>query len=224
MDNGHFEVIVLGTGITESITAAYVIFSYFTQTQLIFCSALAKAGYSVAHIDSNALYGGNEASLSANDLEQWTASHASSSDSKYTSITTTGSIPSPSRDYSLSIAPSVLPSRGKLIDTLIASGVARYGAFKLLTHTSVYSRAKSGFQTVPGSKEEIFKSKALSLLDKRRLMRFLVFAGGEFEEKEEFKGCESMAFVPFLESVFSLPNELATTIAYALALNQSATG
>lgn len=77
---------------------------------------------------------------------------------------------------------------------------------------------------MPGSKEEIFKSKDLSLLDKRKLMRFLMFAASDFEDKNEYKDNESVPFVQFLTSTFSLSSELATVIAYALALNQSDAG
>jgi len=41
---------------------------------------------------------------------------------------------------------------------------------------------------VPGSKEQVFKDKEISLMEKRRLMKFLMFSAGEFEDDDIFKG------------------------------------
>ena len=41
---------------------------------------------------------------------------------------------------------------------------------------------------VPGSKEEVFKDKTASLMEKRRLMKFLMFAAGAFEEDPLLEG------------------------------------
>lgn len=72
-------------------------------------------------------------------------------------------------------------------------------------------------KTVPGSKEDIFKDKTISLVDKRRLMRFLVFASGDFEERPELEGNAERPFIEFLKHSFSLNQEMAETIAYALS-------
>ncbi|RPD62128.1 FAD/NAD(P)-binding domain-containing protein [Lentinus tigrinus ALCF2SS1-7] len=209
-----FDVVVLGTGLSESVAAA----------------ALSKAGYKVAHVDTNQYYGGDEASLTVEELAEWADARASddpSSDylanqrARYTSITRSQTIPPQSRQYSVSLAPSIVPSIGPHIDSLIASGVSRYGQFKLLEKVAVYDRP--GYvQSVPGSKEDVFKSKALSLLDKRRLMRFLMFAAGDFEGKKELEGKEQTPFVQYLQDVFSLKDQATSAIAYALAFCTSA--
>ncbi len=87
---------------------------------------------------------------------------------------------------------------------------------------SVFLEGK--FKSVPGNKEDIFKSKDLSLIDKRKLMRFLNFALGDFENATELEGEETTPFVHFLKNVFKLGDALVKTIAYALALNALATG
>ena len=76
-----------------------------------------------------------------------------------------------SRQYAISLTPSIIPSLGPHIDSLIASGVARYGGFRLLERVAVWDRASSSIRSVPGSKEDVFKSKELSLVQKRRLDR-----------------------------------------------------
>ena len=100
--------------------------------------------------------------------------------------------------------------------------MAHYGGFKLLESLSIYSAGE--FKGVPGSKEEIFKSKELSLIDKRRLMRFLMFASGDFETSPEIQGKEEMPFLSFLEEVFSLNRQIAAALVYSLALCKAGSG
>ncbi|OJT07504.1 Rab proteins geranylgeranyltransferase component A [Trametes pubescens] len=207
-----FDVVVLGTGLSESIAAA----------------ALSKAGFKVAHVDNNQYYGGDEASLTLDELAKWAdsrtaeanekspASYLANQRTRYTSISRSTTIPPQSRQYSVPLAPSIVPSVGPHIDSLVASGVSRYGSFKLLEKVAVYDRP-GVVQSVPGSKEDVFKSKVLSLLEKRRLMRFLLFAAGEFEGKKELEGKEHMPLLQFLREAFSLSDKPAIAIAYALA-------
>lgn len=198
-------------------------------------SALAKAGFKIAHIDHNQYYGGDEASLSLDELAEWAQLRSASSTddqpgeylikqrARFTSISCSSSVPERPRQYAVSLAPTLIPSVGPHIDSLIASGVSRYGGFKLLEKVAVYDRP--GYvQKVPGSKEDVFKSKVLSLVDKRRLMRFLLFAAGDFEGKQELQGKENVSFVQFLRETFSLDNRTASAIAYALAFCPSAQG
>lgn len=143
--------------------------------------------------------------------------------SKFSSISVSGTVPSRSRQYAISLSPTLIPSIGPLIDALVASGVSRYGGFKLLERVALY--ASPGIvKPVPGNKEDVFKSKQLSLLDKRRLMRFLMFAGGEFEDKPELQGNEQTAFPDFLRSKFSLKDDAVQAITYALAFCLSPSG
>ncbi|KAI0314736.1 GDP dissociation inhibitor-domain-containing protein [Amylostereum chailletii] len=208
--DGNFDVVVLGTGLTESMTAA----------------ALSKAGFKVAHLDLNAYYGGDEASLSADELAQWadarsdpsssSSPYLSAQRSRFTSISRSPNVPDHTRHYSISLSPSLIPSVGPFIASLVASGVARYGGYRLLERVGIYDQTR-GLQNVPGSKEDVFKSKDMSLLDKRRLMRFLIFASGDFEDTKELQGHESAPFLGWLKSSFSLGDNTADAIAYALA-------
>ncbi|KAG2069991.1 FAD/NAD(P)-binding domain-containing protein [Suillus decipiens] len=193
MDN-HFDVIVLGTGLTESITAA----------------ALSKAGFKVAHIDPNPYYGADQASLSLDELVQW-VDHCK--EDNY-SVTHYGEVPPHARQYSVSLAPSVIPSIGPFISSLIASGVSRYGSFKLLGRVVIYDAGI--LKDVPQSKDDIFQSKSMSLLEKRRVTRFLMFAAGEFENSKELHGQENSPLLDFLHSIFLLSEATARAITYAL--------
>ncbi|KAH9978246.1 GDP dissociation inhibitor-domain-containing protein [Lactifluus volemus] len=213
---GNFDVIIFGTGLVESITAA----------------ALSKAGVKVAHLDNNPYYGGDEASLTLDELARWADSRSTSLQSpephylaaqraKFTSVSRSPDIPDHARHYSISLAPSLIPSVGPLISSLLGSGVSRYGGYRLLERVGIYSNA-NGLQNVPGSKEDIFKS-SLNLIEKRRLMRFLVFASGEFENSNELQDHAQTAFPEFLKSKFSLTPDMVDAIVYALAFCSSAT-
>lgn len=193
------------------------------QICLISISALAKAGYKVAHIDSNAYYGADEASLSLDELVIWADGAASEgTSSRIRRVTRSLEVPSQSRQYSICLRPAVIPSVGPLIASLVKSGVAKYSGFRLLESVSVYD--SSGVKNVPGSKEDIFKSKEISLIEKRRLMRFLTFAAGDFEDRRELDGMQDTPFLEFLPKVFSLSKDITFIIGYSLAFCLSATG
>ncbi|KAK7053847.1 GDP dissociation inhibitor-domain-containing protein [Favolaschia claudopus] len=196
VDEGAFDVIVLGTGLTNSIVAA----------------SLSKAGFKVAHIDHNPYYGALDASLSFEELVQWQNTQTTA----FSSFSRSGDTLAQSRAFSISLAPSLIPSTGPLIDALIASGVARYGGFRMIERVCVYDPSGT-VKLVPGSKEDVFKNKEISLLDKRRLMRFLMFAAGDFEDKKELEGHADTPFPEYLKTVFSLTGDMINAIVYALA-------
>ena len=171
------------------------------------------------HIDSSADYGGRDASLSLRDL----ASLVDTPPAQLHISKLSNTVPIPvhhlqrSRDFAISLAPAVFPATGPLIGALVQSGVARYGAFKLLDAVGVY-RHGGAVETIPASKEDVFKSTALSLVEKRRLMKFLMFAAGEFEASDVLRGKEDVSFAAFLSGPeFGLSAELASAVAYALA-------
>ena len=181
--------------------------------------ALAKAGKSVLHLDPNEYYGGEQASLTLDELQEWCQRRSSPSANPdlssdidfgpststststnayhqnqrrlYTDCTTSEpdtSLLANKRRYALSLFPAILPSRGSLITTLINSGVSKYVSFRLLDSVSLYDEATKTARRVPGSKESVFKDKEISLMEKRRLMKFLMFAVGQFEDDPLLKG------------------------------------
>ena len=156
------------------------------------------------HIDSSAEYGGRNTSLSLKDLVAFVERISEH-------------LLKRSRDSAISLSPSVPPATGPLITALVQSGVARYGAFKLLDTIGIYG-TNGTLDTIPASKEDVFKSKALSLIEKRKLMMFLMFASGDFETSDNLRGKERVAFSEFLKGhEFGLSAELASAMAYALA-------
>ena len=91
-----------------------------------------------------------------------------------------------------------MPARGKLIDTLISSGVSGYIGFRVvdgvgLLHPSTNTgtgtsksgdkRVISDIKKVPSSKGQVLKDKTLSLMEKRKLMKMLMFVANLDETK-----------------------------------------
>lgn len=186
--------------------------------QLRVSSALSRAGLKVAHIDPNPYYGADEATLTLDELVQWAEKH--STDPTEGPVHYRVDHLSPNRlshpkQYSISMSPSVIPSVGPFISSVIASGVARYGSYKLLGPLAMYRNAE--LQTVPQNKESIFQDRSIPLIEKRRLMRFLVFASGEFEKSPEFDGKGNTPFDSFLRDTFGLSEEISEVIVFSLA-------
>jgi hypothetical protein len=183
---------------------------------LLGCSSLAHAGKTVLHVDEESYYGSDYASLSLIELVEWAQARKTpepdeAGPSTYlcnqrrrhtdlewsfpaSSSPANGPLPDDlrkaSRDYSLSLAPLLIPSVSPLIDTLVASGVSRYSTFRLLESTSIYVPAASDdvggeARRVPGSKEDVFKDKTIGLREKRSLMKVLLWIAGEFEGSAE---------------------------------------
>jgi len=106
---------------------------------------------------------------------------------------------------------------------LVDSGVSRYGGFKLLEQVALY-RSPGRVESVPNSKEDVFKNRQISLIDKRRLMRFFTFVSSDFEDKPELRGKDSTPLINFLTLVFMLERTIAETIVFALAFCTSLQG
>lgn len=92
------------------------------------------------------------------------------------------------RKYNFDLSPKLLYSRGPLTNLLISSGIGKYLEFKLLERTAVYEALTDKVEMMPTSKEDVFVSKALSLKEKRLLMKFLQFAVDYENQKEVWEG------------------------------------
>lgn len=157
--------------------------------------------------------------MSLDELIQWTTA-------RYTRLSREsrdGAALSHSRHYALSLCPSVIPSVGPIISALISSGVSKYGGFKLVDAVAIYSHP-GAVKSVPSSKEDIFKNKNLSLIDKRRIMRFLTFAMSDFEHKPEVQASGHLPFFEFARTAFGLGEDVVEAIGYALAYCTCPTG
>ncbi|KAJ3278168.1 hypothetical protein HK104_002591 [Borealophlyctis nickersoniae] len=119
------------------------------------------------------------------------------------------------RKFNLELSPKLLFCRGPLVELLVSSGVGRYLEFKALEQ--VYLRWEGAFEKVPGSKEDVFSSQSVTLLEKRRLMKFLNMALGSEEQSTLIDGYEDRPFIDFLASQ-NLGPRLSSVILNAIAL------
>lgn len=112
--------------------------------------------------------------------------------------------------------PKLLGTRDALVETLIRSGVGRYLEFKSVD--DIYILDDNSLVKVPSSKEDVFTNKSVSLIEKRKLMKFLTFAM-DFEETDPvFEGTENMTYAKFLAEKFKITGKLQQAIVYAIAL------
>ncbi|XP_037125527.1 rab proteins geranylgeranyltransferase component A 1 [Syngnathus acus] len=84
------------------------------------------------------------------------------------------------RRFNIDLVSKLMYARGSLVDLLIKSNVSRYAEFKNVTRILTYRHGN--VEQVPCSRADVFASRQLSMVEKRKLMRFLASC---LEEKEE---------------------------------------
>lgn len=71
---------------------------------------------------------------------------------------------------------------------------------------------------VPSSKEDVFTNKSVSLIEKRKLMKFLTFAMDYEENDIVLEGTNDMSYTEFLQEKFKITGKLKQAIVYAIAM------
>lgn len=234
LDQSHYDVAIFSTGLTQSIISA----------------ALASAGLSVIHIDRNDYYADQWASLTLTELLRWAQDiTTANTESKqrprrvdeinlsFPAFDTADAnkpgessklpdrLASLDRHYAISLAPTLLPATGASIDCLIRSKVSSYATFRLLERTCVASKserdsAQMTLTSVPASKEDIFKTKILSLIAKRKLMKLLMYIGSEDWQSDLAQDPEKAQkpFVKYLAEEHKMSPDLVDAVAYGVCL------
>ena len=90
------------------------------------------------------------------------------------------------RSFALDLSPALLFANGDAVDAFITSGVSEYCEFKSVIGLHLFmkekqknfrsSKTETSLSKVPCSKRDVFQTKLLSPMDKRRLMKFLQIA------------------------------------------------
>ncbi|KAH9252904.1 hypothetical protein BASA81_009060 [Batrachochytrium salamandrivorans] len=179
----EYEVVLVGTNLVLSILGA----------------ALARAGRKVLCLDDADSYGGEFGTLTLKEMQDFMAraplpatcvgaGQFSGSSNAYFPLGP-AEYGEASDDASLDLAQyrtsefgfdltsRVVFSRGLAVDVLAESGVARYLEFQICDGCFFLPNLPgSSPQPVPHSKNQVFTSSELSMLEKRQLMRFLQFA------------------------------------------------
>ena len=253
------DVIVVGTGLTESIAAA----------------ALAKRGLKVLHLEPNETYGGEcwttqklsdvvsaLRNAAASDGNEAGEKEVNASDQKGIRVTYPSnqnfadvSVASSSSgaetlgeetgvefgagglegvQLDLACTPKLCLGAGDLIETLVCSDAHRYLEFKAVQSTFLWTSEKGeeagdkDFILVPASRSDIFKSKDLSLVEKRLMMRYLkseqdtvAAAGaagdGSLRSSNEREGEANVSMLNYLKNTHKLPKKIRSIVLYGIA-------
>ncbi|KAJ4844533.1 hypothetical protein Tsubulata_027945 [Turnera subulata] len=239
IDPTTFDLIVIGTGLPESLIAA----------------AASAAGKTVVHLDPNPFYGSHFSSLSLPELTSFLNTHSTPPPNPappfpslaarplYSDVEISDFAPellrSHSREFNLDLSgPRALFCADKSIDLLLKSGASQYLEFKSV-EASFVGDGDGNLWSVPDSRAAIFKDKSLSLREKNQLMRFFKLVqrhlsykekkdnggGGEEEEEEEEEDenarvSEEDLEMPFFEFLtkMRLPDKIKSIILYAIAM------
>jgi Rab GDP dissociation inhibitor len=145
----EYDVIVLGTGLTECILSGL----------------LSVEGKKVLHMDRNDYYGGDSASLNLTQLYR-----------KFRSGQEPPSELGRDRDYAVDLVPKFIIASGELTKILVHTDVTRYLEFKQIAGSFVYRDGK--ISKVPSTEMEAVKSPLMGLFEKRRAKKFFEFLQG----------------------------------------------
>jgi len=142
----EYDVIVLGTGLTECILSGL----------------LSVEGKKVLHMDRNDYYGGESASLDLTRLYR-----------KFRPSETKPDEYGRDRDWNVDLIPKFMMANGELVKILIHTDVTRYIEFKDISGSYVASGEK--IYKVPASEQDALTSSLMGMFEKRRLKNFLEF-------------------------------------------------
>ncbi|KAH9950437.1 rab GDP-dissociation inhibitor [Amylocystis lapponica] len=145
----EYDVIVLGTGLTECILSGL----------------LSVEGKKVLHMDRNDYYGGDSASLNLTQLYR-----------KFKPDQTPPEELGRDRDYAVDLIPKFIIASGELTRILVHTDVTRYLEFKQIAGSFVYRDGK--ISKVPSTEMEAVRSPLMGLFEKRRAKKFFEFLQG----------------------------------------------
>lgn len=167
------DVVIAGTGLIESILSA----------------ALAWQGSSVLHIDSNNYYGDTWATMTIDQIKNWTEKiNEETSEPKFykdAKLYVSGLVAQgkyKSKNFGIDLSPKILFAQSDLLSILIKSRVHQYLEFQSLSNFHTFEN--DNFEKLTNTKQEIFTDQTLPLLTKRNLMRFIKFVL-EFEKNTD---------------------------------------
>jgi Rab GDP dissociation inhibitor len=145
--NENYDVIVLGTGLTECIISGL----------------MSVSGKKVLHLDRNSYYGGESASLPLDQLYE-----------KFREGMKPPETLGRSRDYNIDLIPKFLMATGKLVKILRLTGVTRYNMeFMLVEGSYVYRKGK--VYKVPATAMEVATSSLLGVFEKGYAKKLLTY-------------------------------------------------
>lgn len=169
MKGESYDVVVCGTGITESVLSGL----------------LAMDGMKVLHVDRNSYYGDAGASLNLTAL--W---------NKFKPNEGVPKALGQNRDWNVDLIPKFVMAYGKLVKLLFKTQVSYYLRWRAVDGSYVYQWKEGGFfskeggkiEKVPSNDKEALGSDLMSLFEKRRCQKFFKYVQDfEMEDKKTHK-------------------------------------
>ncbi|CAN9508088.1 unnamed protein product [Ophioblennius macclurei] len=190
--NEEYDVIVLGTGLTECILSGI----------------MSVKGKKVLHMDRNPYYGAESASITP--LEDL-----------YKRFNFDGKPPESlgkGRDWNVDLIPKFLMANGQLVRMLLITQVTRYLDFKVIEGSYVYKGGK--IYKVPSTETEALASSLMGLFEKRRFRKFLLFvANFDVNDPKTLEGVDpNKTTMRAIYAKFSLGQEVIDFTGHSLAL------
>ncbi|XP_053200121.1 rab GDP dissociation inhibitor beta [Scomber japonicus] len=190
--NEEYDVIVLGTGLTECILSGI----------------MSVKGKKVLHMDRNSYYGAESASITP--LEDL-----------FKRFNLPGKPPETmgkGRDWNVDLIPKFLMANGQLVRMLLITQVTRYLDFKVIEGSYVYKGGK--IHKVPSTETEALSSSLMGLFEKRRFKKFLTFiANFDVNDPKTMEGVDpTKTTMRAIYQKFSLGQEVIDFTGHSLAL------
>ncbi|XP_065886084.1 rab proteins geranylgeranyltransferase component A 1-like isoform X2 [Dysidea avara] len=117
--------------------------------------------------------------------------------------------------FNFDIMPKLLLARGGMVDLLSNSTISKYLEFRATGAILQYSDGKLG--QVPCSRTDLFATKSISLLDKRKMMKFLQFCAEYEQHPQQYEAFKGKPFGEFLNSQGLTP-ALARYVLHSIAM------
>uniref|UniRef100_A0A3Q4G017 Rab GDP dissociation inhibitor n=1 Tax=Neolamprologus brichardi TaxID=32507 RepID=A0A3Q4G017_NEOBR len=188
----EYDVIVLGTGLTECILSGI----------------MSVNGKKVLHMDRNPYYGGESSSITP--LEELYK--------RFSLPDTPPESMGRGRDWNVDLIPKFLMANGQLVKMLLYTEVTRYLDFKVVEGSFVYKGGK--IYKVPSTETEALASNLMGMFEKRRFRKFLVFVAN-FDENDPktFEGVDpKTTTMRDVYKKFDLGQDVIDFTGHALAL------
>ncbi|KAK0387909.1 hypothetical protein NLU13_4154 [Sarocladium strictum] len=218
LSDTKWDAVISGTGLQQSLLAL----------------ALSRSGKEILHVDPNGYYGGTEAALTLDEVDDWVQKHASDAGTSEDIFSAARVVREqadaalPSRSYNIALAPQFVHAKSELISQLVSSKAFRQieflavGSFFILQQSSS-TDAPPSITRIPSTREDVFSNTSIPARAKRSLMKFLKFVLDFDSESntEVWKPHAETSLREFLRSEFKLDENLQS---YIIALTLSLDG
>lgn len=197
----EYDVIVLGTGLTECVLSG----------------VLSVKGKKVLHIDRNDYYGGEAASVNIETLFRKYGNFANGEEpwKKY----------GRANDWNIDLVPKLLLSSGELTNILVSTDVTRYLEFRQVAGSYVQQGTgiKATVAKVPSDAAEALRSSLMGIFEKRRMKVFIEWIGTfDIADPASHKGLSiGSCTMKEVYDKFSLETSTRDFIGHAMALYQT---